>query len=426
MHRRTTATLLAMVIAATAGPGSVVMAQDATSAPAPASGPVLGDRAEALLSQARTVTTIVARMGRPMHSGELEAAEGEGPDAAFHRLEGAVTDIEDAARSLRFVDGPDEARRLLVDDLHPDVQAFAGQVFGLRDLMSAEDPEKPVVRSIIGALDDLDLAVADLEDSIGEAAAAVQEEQLLSRRGLRGPLNPKLLPSGNVLVALALEDRVVELSPDGDIVWEHAITYPTDVERLEDGNTLIASRDGGVVEIDAGGNEVWSFAGQGVYGVDQLADGDRLITEQGGEMPRIVEVDLAGNVVWQYTGGSAGLVAPSATRLENGDTLVVDNSGYGAGTASVVEVTPAGEVVWTFDDGIWGVYGVTRLANGNTLINDQGNGRIIEVTPEGEVVWRFGALDTPGGLDVAPDGRMVIGVFGENRLFEIVREAPSA
>jgi hypothetical protein len=67
------------------------------------------------------------------------------------------------------------------------------------------------------------------------------------------------------------------------------------------------------------------------------------------------------------------------------------------------------------------VYGVHRLPNGNTLINDQSHSRIIEVTASKQLVWRFGAVNTPGGFQVLDDGRMLSSIWGENRVVIIQR-----
>ena len=374
-----------------------------------------------VLLGARTLGTIVGRMDAPVHSGTLAAEEGSGADVWFHVLEGYAWDLKETARALvAAATDPDEAQRILVDELFPGVQAFASQAFAMREELGAEDPELDAVRSITSALDALDLEVAGLQDSISTAAAEVQEPPLRAQRGIGGPLNPKLLPSGNVLVALSFEDRVVELTPEGEVVWEHAIGFPTVAERLEDGNTLIASLvESRVVEIDAAGAEVWSYASADIYGVDELPNGNRLITIQA-DPARIVELDAVGVELWSYGGGAPSLRFPSATRLENGNTLIADNSGPD-GAATVTEVTPEGEVVWSYDEGLWRIYGVARLPDGDTLINDQGNGRLIQVAPDGTVTWRYGGIYLPGGFDFGPDGRFVIAVFGENRMFEIDR-----
>lgn len=93
--------------------------------------------------------------------------------------------------------------------------------------------------------------------------------------------------------------------------------------------------------------------------------------------------------------------------LENGNLLVFDNQGdYGRGGGTrVIEYEPrTGAIVWQYpppggakklDTKIRGDQ--QRLPNGNTLINDFGQGRVLEVTPGRDIVWEFlGDFPLPG------------------------------
>ncbi len=102
--------------------------------------------------------------------------------------------------------------------------------------------------------------------------------------------------------------------------------------------------------------------------------------------------------------------APSAwaaVRLKNGNTLISGNQhGY------VREVNSKGETVWEIDkDDLPGitlltVQEVSRLANGNTLINNWAGSRpleewphtvqLVEVTPAKKVVWALRDWSTLG------------------------------
>ena len=259
------------------------------------------------------------------------------------------------------------------------------------------------------------------------AYLAPLQEPIVRDFGVRlGPLNPRRLANGHTLVAETSGNRVVELDDSGTVIWQYAnVAYPTAAERLANGNTLIGDRDGmRAVEVDTSGTLVWQKTGLiGLYGVQRLDSSNTLLILQGDYTDAhpavIVEVNQAGDTVWSYRGDSTPLLAPSAQRLPNGNTLIGDNSGYFTGSARVLEVDPGGNVVWTFTTGIYGVYGVRRLDNGNTLINDQGHGRLIEVNTAGELVWRYGGLDIPGGFDVLSGGGLLISDWEQNRLFEI-------
>jgi hypothetical protein len=108
----------------------------------------------------------------------------------------------------------------------------------------------------------------------------------------------------------------------------------------------------------------------------------------------VVEYDENGKKLWSVSAPSAW----AAVRLKNGNTLISGNQ-YGY----VREVNPKGEVVWEIHkDDLPGiplhtVQEVSRLANGNTLINNWvGNVptaewstvvQLIEVTPDKKLVW---------------------------------------
>ena len=105
-------------------------------------------------------------------------------------------------------------------------------------------------------------------------------------------------------------------SPPGRLDW------PTDVERLPNGNTLIT---------DAG---YWS--GQG---------------------SEIIEVDLLGNIVWRYDKDVR--FAHSAKLLPNGNILVTDTSNN-----RIIEINREGRIVFSSQD--WD-NGSGKLSDGSEL-----------------------------------------------------------
>jgi HEAT repeat protein len=67
-----------------------------------------------------------------------------------------------------------------------------------------------------------------------------------------------VLPNGRVLVPQQPQNKIVEYSPEGKVVWEATVQQPTAVSRLPNGNTLVACRDTQqVYELDAKGKVVW-------------------------------------------------------------------------------------------------------------------------------------------------------------------------
>jgi hypothetical protein len=112
------------------------------------------------------------------------------------------------------------------------------------------------------------------------------------------------------------------------------------------------------------------------------------------DLGKVVEYSAAGKEIWSVPAPSAW----AAVRLKNGNTLISGNQlGY------VREVNSSGETVWEITKNdlpgipLFTVQEVSRLANGNTLINNWSGGlapdliqtavQLIEVTPDKKVVW---------------------------------------
>jgi len=214
---------------------------------------------------------------------------------------------------------------------------------------------------------------------------------------MRFPHSAERLPDGTTLVSDTANDRVFRVDPQGQIVWTSDdwddgsgtlsdgshLRYPNDAELLSDGHLLITDRNNDrALEVTEAGEVLWEYAGlDRPHNADRLANGNTLICNSEGD--RVVEVDPQGEIVWTF-GDAFPLRWPrDADRLPNGNTLVTDTR-----NGRVLEITPEGQVVWSFD-GLALPYEADRLANGNTLIADNNHKRVIEVNPGGEIVWEF-------------------------------------
>jgi hypothetical protein len=243
---------------------------------------------------------------------------------------------------------------------------------------------------------------------------------------------------GNILITDQFNNRVIEIDPAGNIVWQfgngpgdasaNAIAGTNDAERIGT-LTLMAGTgvpagatrsckksgcaDNRVLLVDAAGRIVWQYGKFGVtgFGPNQLntpvqntflpASGNVLITDQGNQ--RIIEVRRVDNaIVWQYgENGVAGIGAnqlsnPNAAELlANGNILISDENNNRA-----IEVTHANPstIVATFTAGgtVSGVAFASRLPTGNTLITDSNNNRIVEVDANDIKVWEYFTNARPG------------------------------
>lgn len=192
------------------------------------------------------------------------------------------------------------------------------------------------------------------------------------------------LPNGHRLVAIHSHASVVEFDANGREVWkkDRLPGPPTSVERLENGNTLVAcsntqqlveiAPDGAVSRISVPGNPIWA---------QRLESGNTLVALQS-PIQRVVEIDASSRVVWEAR--TAGDQPWHAVRLENGNTLVTLSQ-----ARKVIEFDPTGKtIVWTSQATLLQPLAAQRLASGNTLIADQTGLR--ELDPTGKTtIWQL-------------------------------------
>jgi hypothetical protein len=231
---------------------------------------------------------------------------------------------------------------------------------------------------------------------------------------------------GNILIADQFNNRVIEVTPNGDIVWQFGIGpndfSPQSILGCNDSqrvgpHTLMAgtgippgvdpaapngAADNRVILVNSGGNIIWQYGQFGVTGSGPnqlntpvqntwLPNRHILISDQANQ--RIIEVTWQKDIVWQYgTTGVAGngpnqLNNPnSAELLDNGHILIADENNNRA-----IEVDRNMNIVATFTAGgtVSGVAFASRLPNGDTLITDSNNSRIVEVDQNDNVVWQY-------------------------------------
>ena len=229
-------------------------------------------------------------------------------------------------------------------------------------------------------------------------------------RGIPGnvemPLSVERLPNGNTLIAdggdeAGFGSEVVEVDPLGNIVWRYGegLRFAHSARRLKNGNTLITdTTNNRIIEVTpdkrivmdsdewGGGTGRLSDGSHLHYPNEafELQDGTLLVTDRNND--RCIQVDRNGNLLWSF---DRELHHPhNANPLPNGNILVSDSDGN-----RILEVNRKKEIVWSYGDGspetLWWPRSAIRLENGNTLITDSKNHRILEVTPAGEVAWKF-------------------------------------
>jgi hypothetical protein len=184
-------------------------------------------------------------------------------------------------------------------------------------------------------------------------------------------------PEGHRLVCDADRTAVIEYDAAGKECWrvDKLPGRPTDVQRLGNGNTLIALADG----------------------VQRPGNGDELIVlEDGGQ---VVEVNRRGETVWKYVISGR---PTTVQRLRDGRTVInLQNSGR------VVAVDPDGNAQ-TLLDGLDRPHTAQMLDNGNILVCEMELHRIDEYDQEGRLVWRKDRLQNPAQAQRLSNGNTLI------------------
>jgi len=241
--------------------------------------------------------------------------------------------------------------------------------------------------------------------------------------GARRP-ETKFNQRGNLLIADQFNNRVIEIDPAGNIVWQFGLGpndfSPRSVIGCNDAQrvgsfTLMAATgtpgglipqapdgvvDSRVILVDPHGNIVWQYGQFGQLGNGRnqlntpvqctwLPNGHVLITDQGNN--RVIEVNSVKHIVWQYPGSNQRtedqLDSPnSAELLDNGNVLIADEN-----NGRAIEVNREDRIVRTFTArGTLGALAfASRLKNDHTLLTDAGNSRVVEVDANDRVVWQY-------------------------------------
>jgi hypothetical protein len=225
---------------------------------------------------------------------------------------------------------------------------------------------------------------------------------------LKGELGDcSMLSNGSIV--FSRQFGASEITPDKKIVWNYDgpegteihTAYPIDSERvliMQNGNPaklLVILKATNRVEKEL---TLATRVPTGTHGqfrhVRMTREGTFLVAHM--DLGKVVEYDQDGKEIWSVPAPSAW----GAVRLKNGNTLISGNQhGY------VREVNPQGETVWELNRSdlpgipLYTIQEVSRLANGNTLINNWVGSvpqaewpqvvQLIEVTPDKKVAWSF-------------------------------------
>jgi hypothetical protein len=203
-------------------------------------------------------------------------------------------------------------------------------------------------------------------------------------------------PPRHRLMVSEYPGRIVEISIEGKVVWEHrtpTLTVMFDV--LANGNVFYphGGPSTGAEEVDRSHAVVWSYksTAQELLGGARLPNGNTLLGEGGPAVALELAPDkhVVRSIAVPTTFTTAHGQIRHIRRLDNGNVLAALE-----GEGAVREFNAAGATVWEYK-GLQSVHDALRLPNGNTLIGGGQSKRVVEITPQGQIAWEFNAADGP-------------------------------
>jgi len=171
-----------------------------------------------------------------------------------------------------------------------------------------------------------------------------------------------------------------------------------------------------VTAVTLGGKTAWSKVMRAtIYCATATASGNIIVGSSSVGSKSVAEYNQQGKVVWtppdtiKMTGGVFDV-----TRLPNGNTLVAYSN-----SKRVIEFNAKGKVIWQ-KTGLSCPTSARRLRNGNTLIADHNAGRVVEIDANSKIVWQKAGLSNPSDAVMLPNGNVVIGE--KTRVIKVSRD----
>ena len=230
----------------------------------------------------------------------------------------------------------------------------------------------------------------------------------LSRRNTQNPVVPN-----------QSDDKIIEVNPQGRIVWEYkGLGVPHEICELPNGHLLVADTEfDRIIEIDYPQKHiVWSWEPAEInwtevnpeWGPDHYYNNPLAY-----DWTHVNDVDIK-----DYGNWSGCLIS-----LRNFDLIVEVNY-----TADFLDPNNPKHIIWWYGD--YENYTCQRrqhnpdyLSNGNIIVSDSGNNRIIEVNYTiKKIVWKYEGLSWPRDADELPNGNILITDSIGSRVIEITKD----
>jgi hypothetical protein len=192
--------------------------------------------------------------------------------------------------------------------------------------------------------------------------------------------------------------QVMHIVRDGKVVWSY--TNPLkgelgDCSMLSNGNILF-SRQFGASEITPDKKIVWNYDGAPGTEIHTAwpVGKDRVLLMQNGDPAKLLLIEKASGKV------AKEIVLATRTKSTHGQFRHIRMTDAGTFLVShmdlgkVVEYSAEGKEIWSVEAP--SAWAAVRLKNGNTLISGNQHGYVREVNREGKTVWEINKDDLPG------------------------------
>ena len=182
-----------------------------------------------------------------------------------------------------------------------------------------------------------------------------------------------------------------------------------------------------LVEYDHGHNRLMQVAADGKLEWEQKLPnltvmfqrlpGGHILCPHGGQPAGVSELDAAHQVVWEFKSHAPEVLG--GERLANGNSLVAEE-----GPCRVLEVNSRGESISSVALPATGethhqVRRIHRLPSGNILAANEGDGAVREVDPNGKLVWEYKGVENVFEAIRLPSGNTLIGGGTQKRVIEV-------
>ena len=178
-------------------------------------------------------------------------------------------------------------------------------------------------------------------------------------------LDLEYLPNNNVLIThgLSTSGGIIEVDQSKNIVWSLysagglPLDWPHDADLLLNNHVLFADTGNDrVIEVTRDGQVVWSWSAwdyfspsQSITGrshlndVDRLKNGNTLVTLR--DLNKIVELNPQGDVIWELSDSISSFIGEihNADRLDNGNTIFCDSK-----NGRILEINSNNQILWDF------------------------------------------------------------------------------